>query len=232
MNIEEENIEEIFKQIDNIIFFQRSIGKYKVNLFPRIRCTIGKEIDNFYGQALLIKRYLNNIRNKEDLQELDKYILENGTGLIDKVYNAINYIQDNGYKSIIKRSMNNYEVCLGKTDGGNLTVSEDGEIKVTTIKYLNYNLKENDIYLYLKKIKRRQMLRNIEDVIDYYIVKENLTEDSREYLKGMLSIPNEELKFLERAILGKIKISEKKFSEEINRVIKMDSKCLTNYRRI
>jgi hypothetical protein len=232
VNIEKENMEEIFKQVDNIIFFQRAFGKYKVNLFPRIRCTIGKEIDNFCGQALLIKKYLNRINNKENLKELDRYILENGSGLIEKVNNSLRHIENNDYRNIIKRSMNNYEVCLGRPDEGNLTVSEDGKIKIGTIKYLNYNLKENDIYFYIKKIKRRNILINIEEVIDYYILKENLGESSREYLKALVSIPNEELKILERIILGKIKVSEEEFLKEVNRVIKMDSKNLIDYRGI
>ena len=232
MNIEKENIEEIYKQIDNIIFFQRIFGKYKVNLFPRIKCTIGKEIDDFYGQALLIKKYLNRINDKESLKELDRYILENGNGLIEKVNNSLKHIENNNYRNLIRRSMNNYEVCLGRPDEGNLTVSEEGKINIGTIKYLNYNLKEIDIYIYIKKIKRRNILINIEEVIDYYILKEDLGENSREYLKALISIPNEELKILERIILGKIKVSEEEFLKEINRVKKMDSKNLIDYRGI
>ena len=232
MNIEKENIEEIYKQIDNIIFFQRIFGKYEVNLFPRIRCTIGKEIDNFYGQTLLIKKYLNRINDKESLKELDRYLLENGNGLIEKVNNSLKHIENNNYRNLIKRSMNNYEVCLGRTDEGNLTVSEDGKINIGTIKYLNYNLKEVDIYIYIKKIKRKNILINIEEVIDYYILKEDLGENSREYLKALISIPNEELKILERIILGKMKVSEEEFLKEINRVKKMDSKNLIDYRGI
>lgn len=232
INIEKENIEEIYKQIDNIIFFQKVFGKYKINLFPRIKCTIGKEIENFYGQALLIKKYLNGINDKGRLKELDRYILENGHELIEKVNNSLRHIENNRYRDLIKRSMNNYEVCLGRPDEGNLSVSEEGKINIGTIKYLNYNLKENDIYIYIKKIKRRNILINIEEVIDYYILKEGLGENSREYLKALISIPNEELKILERIILGKIEVSEDEFLKEINKVKKIDSKNLIDYRGI
>lgn len=231
-NIEKVNNEEIFKQIDNIILFHKRFGKYKENLFPRIKCTIGKEIDNFNGQALLIKKYLNKISNKEKLNEVDKYILENGNSLIKKVNDSIINIKNNDYRNLIKRSMNNYEVCLGRVDEGNLSVVQDGKININTIKYLNYNLKENDIYSYIKKIKRKNISINIEEIIDYYILKENLDENSKIYLKSLASIPNEELKILERIILGKIKISEENVLNEINRAIKIDSKALINYRGI
>lgn len=232
INIEKINMEEIFKQVDNIIFFQRSFGKHKENLFPRIKCTIGKEIDNFNGQILLIKKYLNSINNKDNLKELDRDIIKNGNNLIEKVNNSIRHIENNDYKKLIKRSMNNYEVCLGRSDEVNLRVNKDGTINIGTIKYLTYNLKENDIYFYIKKIKKRNILIDYEEVIDYYILKENLEENSREYLKALISIPNEELKILERIILGKIKIPKEEVSQEINRVIKMGMKDLIDYRGI
>lgn len=231
-NIEKVSMEEIFKQIDNIILFQKTFGKYKENLFPRIKCSIGKEIDNFNGQVILIKKYLKNINNKDALKELDRYILENGNNLIEKVNNAIINIENNDYKNLIKRSMNNYEVCLGKADEGNLSVSEDGKIKIGTIKYLTYNLKENDIYFYIKKLKRRNISINFEVVIDYYILKENLGKNSKEYLKALALIPNEELRILERIILGKIRVPEEEVLKEINRARKMDRKDLIDYRGI
>lgn len=221
-NIEKVNMEEIFKQIDNIIVFQKIFGKCDENLFPRIKCTIGKEIDNFKGQILLIKKYRNNINNKKKLNELDRYILENGNNLIEKVNNSLINIENSDYRKLIKRSMKNYEVCLGRTDEANLSVAEDGKINIGTIKYLTYNLKENDIYFYIKKIKRRNISINIEEVIDYYISKENLGENSRNYLKALVLIPNEELRILERIILGKIKIPKEEVLKEINKMIKID----------
>lgn len=222
INIEKINAEEIFKQIDNIIFFQKAFGKYNENLFPRIKCTIGKEIDNFKEQILLIKKYRNNIDNKKKLNELDRYILENSNRLIEKVNNSIINIENSDYRNLIKRSMKNYEVCLGKTDEGNLSVSKDGKVNVGTIKYLTYNLKENDIYFYIKKIKRRNISVNIEEIIDYYISKENLGKNSRDYLKALVLIPNEELRILERIILEKIKVPEEEVLKEINKMVKID----------
>lgn len=222
INVEKINVEKIFKQIDNIIFFQKAFGKYNENLFPRIKCTIGKEIDNFKGQILLIKKYGNNINNKKNLNELDRYILENSNRLIERVSNSITNIENSDYRNLIKRSMKNYEVCLGKTDEGNLSISKDGKLNVGTIKYLTHNLKENDIYFYIKKIKRRNISINIEEIIDYYISKENLGKNSREYLKALVLIPNEELRILERIILGKIKIPEEEILKEINKMVKID----------
>lgn len=232
INVEKVSREEIFKQIDNIILFQKTFGSYKENLFPRIKCTIGKEINNFNGQVLLIKKYLNNINIKGTLKELDRYILGNGNILIEKVSNEITKIENNDYKNLIKRSMNNYEVCLGRSDEGNLSVSEDGKIKIGTIKYLTYNLKENDIYFYIKKLKRRNIAISIEEVIDYYILKEDLGKNSKEYLKALALIPNEELRILERIILRKTKIPEEEILNEINRARKIDRKDLIDYRGI
>ena len=48
-----ESKEDVFKQIDNIIYFQKSVGAYKENLLPRLRASIGKEL-----KAIKLKYYL------------------------------------------------------------------------------------------------------------------------------------------------------------------------------
>ena len=207
----DEDSKDILKQIDNIIFFHNKIGPYKENLFPRIRASIGKEVNSYYSQLLLINKYLR---------------ISRGEVLVNSGRKALNHIYSSNFRNLIERSMKNYEVCLNRVDEGNLKVEEDGKIIVSTVRYLSYNLKEHDIYSYIKKIKRREIDLSIDEIINYYIKSSNLNNDSREYLRGLSSYPNEELKVVERYILGKLKMSEREALEALYKARNIDSKAI------
>ena len=119
--------------------------------------------------------------------------------------------------------MDNYEVCLTRVDEGNLKVDEDGSIKIGTIRYMTYNLKEHDIYSYIKKIKRREININMEDIINYYINLTKLGDSSREYLRALVSYPNEEFRIIEKYILGKFQMEEGELLKSLNKARTLDS---------
>ncbi|MCI6692908.1 MULTISPECIES: hypothetical protein [unclassified Clostridium] len=221
-----EDNKNIYKQIENIIFFNNKIGQYKENLFPRIGATIGKEVNMYYSQIILISKYLREIENKDNLNSIDFYLINRGELLIDLGKKSLNHINKNGFKELIKRSMSNYEVCLTRVDEGNLKVEEDGSIKIGTIRYMTYNLKEHDIYSYIKKIKRREVNLDIEDIINYYISITKLGEYSKEYLKALVSYPNEEFRIIEKYILGKLNVEDTELLESLNRARTLDSNSI------
>jgi hypothetical protein len=216
----------ILNQIDNIIFFHNKIGPYKENLFPRIGASIGKEVNSYYSQILLINKYLRKIEEKNSLNSIDFYLISRGEALVNSGKKALNHIYANNFRSLIERSMKNYEVCLTRVDEGNLKVEEDKKIIVSTVRYLTYNLKEHDIYSYIKKIKRREIDLSIDEVINYYIKSTELSDDSKEYLRALSSYPNEELKLVERYILGKLKVKEEEFLEALYKARNIDSKAI------
>lgn len=215
----------IFKQIEDIIFFHNKIGPYKENLFPRIGASIGKEVNSYYSQILLINEYLRKIQEKSSLNSIDFYLINRGEELVNLGQKALNHIYSNNFRSLIERSMKNYEVCLTRVDEENLKVKEDGKIIVSTVKYLTYNLKEHDIYSYIKKIKRRKIDLSIDEIIKYYIKTANLNEDSKEYLRALSSYPNEELKLVERYILGKLKMKEEEVLYALYKAKNIDGKA-------
>ena len=221
-----EDNKDIYKQIENIVFFHNKIGEYKENLFPRIGASIGKEVNMYYSQIILISKYIKEIESKGDLSSIDFYLINRGETLIDLGKKSLNHINANGFKKIISRSMNNYEVCLTRVDEGNLKVEEDGSIKIGTIRYMTYNLKEHDIYSYIKKIKRREINLDMDDIINYYISLTKLESSSREYLRALVSYPNEELRIIEKYILGKLHIEEVELLRSLNKARNLDSNCI------
>lgn len=217
-----EDNKNIYKQVDNIVFFHNKIGQYKENLFPRIGASIGKEVNAYYSQIILVSKYLKKIENKPDLNPIDFYLINRGEILINIGKKSLDHIYSNDFKKLIDRSMRNYEVCLTRVDEGNLMVDEDGSVKVRTIRYLTYNLKEHDIYSYIKKIKRREMELNIEDIINYYVRIAELESSSREYLRALASYPSEELRIIEKYILGKLQIEEVEAVRILNKARSID----------
>ncbi|WP_291653906.1 hypothetical protein [Clostridium sp.] len=222
----EPKLENVFNQIENIVLFHNRMGNYKENLLPRIGASIGKEIDNYNSQVVLVGKYIKEIENKSNLNSIDFYLIRNGEMLLNKGRKALNYIYSNNYRKLIYRSMKNYEVCLSRIDENNLVVDENNKIFIGTIKYLTYNLKEHDIYSYIKKIKRKDIEFSIEEAIDYYIQIANLESDSKQYLRALCSYPNEEFKVLERYIRKKIDTNEDEVLKMLYKAKKMDSRCL------
>lgn len=214
----------ILRQIDNITYFHNQIGEYKENLLPRIGGSIGKEINNYNNQIILLDKYLNIIEKKKDLNSIDFYFINRGEDLISLGRKVLEHIYLNNFRGLIERSMRNYEVCLTRVDEGNLKVELDGKIVIGTIRYLTYNLKEHDIYSYIKKLKRREINLGIEEVINYYIELSKLKDDSREYLKALASFPNEELRVIEKYIQGKFNCDDKEILESLYTARNIDDK--------
>lgn len=217
----------ILNQIDNIIAFQKCIGEYKENLYPRIGSVIGKEINSFNSQLRLISSYYKKVEKRAELNTIDFYFIRRVEDLIDKGRKALDHLYGCNYKNLIENSMKNYEVCLTRVDEKNLYISEDGKIIVKTIRYLSYNLKEHDIYSYIKKLKRRDKDINCEDIISYYVEKLELVRDNKEYLRALCSYPSEELRILEKYILGKLRERDDKIINSLEKARKYDSNGLT-----
>lgn len=224
--IKNQGIDDIFKQVGNILLFQSRVKEYRVNLLPRIGGSIGREIDNYNCAGILLEKYLGILQNKKNINLIDSYLIKNGDDLLQRAKQSLKNLCLNNYRKLIKRSMCNYEVCLGRVDEGNLIVSDNEEIFIGTIKYLTYNIKEHDIYSYIKKIKKRDIGIDIDELISFYIEKSSLDNSSKEYLKSLTAYPNEEFKIVERYILGKITINEREILENLHEAKRIDNKYL------
>lgn len=211
------------RQIENIYLFNKAISPYINNILPRIGGSIGKEINSYELQVTFIERYINNLSN--NLNEVDYYLIKYANNVLDTAKKALNHIFDNNYKSLIERSMENYEVCLSRVDENNLNIV-NGKIFIKNYSYLTYNLKEHDIYSYIKRLKRKKIDKNLDDIIDYYINISSLGRSSREYIRGLVSYPNEQLRTIEKYILKKLDLDMNidKFIELLEKAKNMDNK--------
>ena len=158
-------------------------------------CSGLTRINSSIGKKVMQKRLNKDIALRGDIKEIncmDLFILENGEKLLNRVGKAIEDLNQIDYLGIIKRSMKKNEICLGRVDEGNLRIVET--IEVGSLKGATYNLVEEDIYNYLKRIKRRNKKGDLDKYIDEYIRLSHLNKHSKDYISILLSIPYDSLK--------------------------------------
>lgn len=192
---------------------------------PRIKSNIFREYEEYKKQIFMLKRYFG-ILEKNQINKLDKYIINREKELIELSSKAINTIDKSNFKKIILRSMKSYEVCLNRVDENNLFIDQENKILIGNIKYLSYNLKEHDIYSFIKRVKRKNINISVDEIINYYIEKENLDEDSRSYLLGLSIYPHEEMKIIERYLRDKLVLNDEEAIEALDRARELDRKLI------
>lgn len=210
---------DIYRQIDLIISFHK---KAKYCLFESIdglQSVIGKEVEGYKVQLKKLEREYNKIYSNPIKNSVDIYLISEGMNMLNQGNEAVNYIYNNGYIDIIKRSMNRNEICLVKCDESNLNRDEE-ELSVYNIKSLCYNLVEEDLYRYIKKLQKRGYKGDTSDLIKYFASKSHLSFDTIKYLKGLMTYPKEFFRQWERYSDNK---SRKTFDETLKSLKKSAS---------
>ncbi len=225
-NIEQKKTINIDKQLELIVFTQNLLMKQKETIIPRIDSSIGKDIENFKVQIKRNTRAINLLKEKKNKSELDFFIAEEGTKIIKRANDTLDALDNELYLRLIKRSMKNYEICLGRVDEGNLKLDDYGVIKIRTIKYISYNLVESDCYSYIKRLKKREWKKDINDLIKKFIHLSALSSDSENYIRILSSFPLEQMRVLSKyRIEGTMRLDEE-WINELNLANKKDGKEL------
>lgn len=211
------SLESVEKQISNIVIFQNLAKGYKDNILPRIGASIGRDLENYKVQIKNLELDLDSRVEKSDKNSIDTFILEYGESILDRAKRAVTQVENSNYKNLIRRSMSSYEVCLGRVDEGNLRMNKNGKIEVGTIKYLTYNLIEHDFYSYLKRIIKKNISIDIEYLIECFVEKSSLTDDSIEYINGLILYPIESLRLWDKYRRNKKKLTYEEYIESFNR---------------
>jgi len=152
---------------------------------------------------------------------MDRFLLSSGENIINQGKEALEGIKDIDYLGLIRRSMGKNEICLGRVDEGNLR--RNNGIEIGNIKNISYNLFEEDIYEYLKKIRRRGSISNEVLYIEEYITQERLDNSSSDYIKLLLEVPYDCLRQWYRYAQGKRSMAPEDYLEDIQAALKYES---------
>ena len=188
---------DITSQINLIVDAHKTLIGFNFNGTSRIKSTIGKEVEEYKVQIKKLQRHYDYIVDKCCANDVEKLILANGKTMLKQAKEAVNHIYGHDYFGVIKRSMNRDEICIGKVDRNNLRRNE-GKIEIGTIKEMTYNLVEEDLYNYIKKLQRKQFDIDEEELIKLFVHGSHLSFNSFDYLRGLCSYPKDFLKIWER----------------------------------
>lgn len=190
------NYNDIDRQIQIIVNCQQLIIGEKSTIIPRVNSFIGKEFEGYKVDLKKVKEIMPELEEKSNNNEYRYFISEEAKRIMDRAERTIKSMDMKLYYKLIKRSMDNYEICLGRVDEGNLKINDDGYFVIRTIKYISYNLIEHDCYSYIKRIKRRILGIDAQKIINMYAGVACLEDDSIRYLDILANYPFEEMKIL------------------------------------
>lgn len=216
--------EDIINQIKIINKLNNLLSGYKETGITRINGSIGKRIEGVKVEVKKLESDLRKRNNKDDLNNMDIFLLENGERILNVAREALKNIKSIDYLSLIKRSMNRGEICIGKGDESNLR--SFNSIEIGKIKNISYNIYEEDIYEYLKKVRKKYDNFREDYYISEYVREANLSNASKEYIKILLSIPHDSLRQWHRYVDGKRDVSPDIYLENIKESLKYESNII------
>lgn len=198
--------------------------RYKSSNKLVIKSVIGRLVENIKADISKCRTHLNSIQINGQLNQMDKFLLNNGNIIIKTAEEAIKCVNKIDYLGIIKRSMKKNEICLGKVDESNLRVSNC--IEIGHLKDISYNLVEEDIYNYLKRVNRKSPNLDLDMFIDEYVKSACLGSDSKQYIKILLSVPYDTIKIWNRYILNKKQIEPSRYIDSLNKTINYEMRII------
>ena len=214
-------------QISIMVELHKLLINCKFNNLSRFGSSIGRELEEFKVQLKKIERDYKEIFDKDSKNDIEKLFMSEGKRMICQGNQAIDYIYNNGYLEIIERSMNREEICIGRTDNGNLR-KVDGKFEIGVIKGMSYNLVEEDLYKYIKRIQKKDIRIDENDLIRFFVHQSHLSLNSINYLKGLCSYPRDFFKTWERYKENKKNRSEDEFLDLLSKSLKYEYKNFIN----
>lgn len=215
---------EIKKQLKFISEVQsRLMGKNDV-YYLRLHSEIGKNIEDYKVKNKRFERYLDMLGSKNNKSVLELFIGSTGEEVLKRGEQCIEAIYNYGYLDIIRRSMRNNEICIGKCMESNLWY--DNGYKICDISKVCFNLVECDCISYLSRIKKRGEQLPLEELIRCFTTFAGLDKNSEEFIKAMLSYPYEYMRIFEKMRGIKNNLDEEELRDKFNLALKRDGKSL------
>lgn len=208
-------------QISLIIEVQKILKGKKSYIIPRIESSIGHEIESFIVQTKKISKMIKLYEEKYYKYDFDYFIIEEGNKILARANRTINALDENMYLKLILRSMNNYEICLGKVDEGNL--KKDGMIIcIRSTRYISYNMLEHDCYNYIKRLKKKGYSGNVMEIVNDFSQKSGLGNESIDYIRVLVNYPIEAIKILSKIKYDRSRFTNDEWVKEINMSQRID----------
>lgn len=184
---------EIKEHINLIVKVQEVLNNYDPNDFFVFKSFVWKKPEHLNKNLRSLKKYYNKLLEEGPKNKYESHILKNGEECIRRGTRCSDELKLVKYKLLIKRSMVNKEIALGKTHYDNLKLEE--KIKIKDIKSVGYNMAEMDIIQFLNKAKKNISDKELTQHIDYFCNLKGLSSISKRFILTMLSFPTKFIKY-------------------------------------
>lgn len=189
-------------------------------LRKRINNHTCKLIEDDKIQLKKFRRSLEKIKENGPIDRVEEIVLERGDRILSRGDKVINTIMGNGYMELVERSMDNVEICLTNVDFDNLGKSET--VEIVNFDDIAYNMVEMDCYYFLVKLKRKGFKVDFNKCIDEFCQLEGLDENSKVFIRALLSYPYEFIKIYEKYKKNKKNWNEEEYIRRLLNGIKED----------
>lgn len=200
------------EKVDNQIHAINEVHKLSCGfngfLKRRINNQTCKAVEEEKIQLRKFKKNYEKIKAEGPDNKIEQIALDEGQKIIDRASRVFDVMDDNGYMDLVRRSMDNVEICLTDVDFDNLGMN-NGVIEIVNFDDISYNMVEMDCYFFLAKLKRKGFNVDFDRGIDLFCELEGLEKNSEVFIKCLLSYPHEFLK-----IFGKYRKSKKNWNED------------------
>jgi hypothetical protein len=182
------NAKDVKDQLRLINEFHKIISVYKCPAYHRLPMQTGKLVEKYKKQKKYYKNYIESLKSKGELNNFEKSIFECSDEYLFRAEKALKVISNSEYISIIKRSMDKYEICLGNTNFNNLRKRE--HLEIANLQDCGFCNVEMDAINLLSKLKRKNVKLDFNNLIDFYLELEELDDNSKKFILAMLSYPS------------------------------------------
>lgn len=222
INIVDEDL--IEKQLMLICEFQNSIMGYKGYMGKRLNNKTGSVVEQYKVYMKRLRRYLKNIRMNTASSNFERALLKKGNDYLQRAELCISEIFSSGYMSIIQRSMDRTEICLGNVDFSNLRKGET--LEVASIDKCAYNNVEMDCFNLLSRYRRRGVQLDFNYLANKFCEYAKLPKDSSNYILALLSYPYEFMKCCNRYREKTKDWSEEEYERKLEKAMLKDGEIL------
>lgn len=224
LNIDNINYSMVKEQIHIINEFHMKTLGYTGHMGKRLDNNIGKTVERYKVYIKRLNRDLTKIQQSNIDSDLKKRFMINGEIYLNRAQKCIDSIYKSDYISLINRSTNRLEMCIGNTYFNNLRKSNN--IQISDIQGCCYNMVEMDLTYFLGRMKRKGLELDFNNLIQEFCNLESLDANSEKFILSSISYPYAFMKWCARYREKSKNWSEEEYSLNLEKAIIEDGNSL------
>ena len=218
-------------------FHKKAVG-YLPPSGGKCKSNWGKWIEKYIKESKLLKKYMNEVLNKEEKTEFEDIFLSECHMYIDRMDKAIEILKNNNYVQAIEDSMKRHQLCICDFKQSNLYI-KDKKVYIKSLDKCKYDIVEKDIADFLEEMLKASPEMKLEELvrlISLYEKENKLSKNSVNIISAFIIYPSSYEKVCSRYYKGKDKWDDKEYISKLNEARLFDNKkmelfiCL-NYKK-